>query len=191
MSPLFVVLHNARLGGMRFFEEIPAQWSSGPPTDPLWDPPIGEFPHVAVSDALLLARTESVAVAVTAVWAFKEGFEFWVSTQFRNSTPSISEETDSQSLHIGLEFADGRKVANVRTVPSPAGSVPNGLLMRVLGMGGRQHHRNRSYWVWPLPPPGPLAFVCEWATYDISERRAEIDAQLILDAAAHSIKVWS
>ena len=48
----------------------------GPYThDGPWDPPEGEFPRVAAS-ALLLAQTEQVAVAVTAIWAFKAGFEF-------------------------------------------------------------------------------------------------------------------
>jgi hypothetical protein len=36
---------------------------------------------------------------------------------------------------------------------------------------------------WPLPPPGPLAFVCEWPAAGIAVTRSEIDAQLVLDAA--------
>ena len=41
-----------------------------------------------------------------------------------------------------------------------------------------------------LPPPGPLEFVCEWPELGITETRASIDAQLILDAAQHRIQVW-
>ena len=41
-----------------------------------------------------------------------------------------------------------------------------------------------------LPPPGPLEFGCEWPELGIAETRASIDAQLILDAAPHSIQVW-
>jgi hypothetical protein len=42
----------------------------------------------------------------------------------------------------------------------------------------------------PLPPAGPLAFVCEWAALGIPEKRTELDAQLILDAATRSVRTW-
>jgi len=43
---------------------------------------------------------------------------------------------------------------------------------------------------WPLPPAGPLEFVCEWPAFGIAESRAGIDARLILDAARHSVRLW-
>lgn len=46
------------------------------------------------------------------------------------------------------------------------------------------------WWAWPLPPPGPLEFVCEWPPFGIPETRAGLDGQLILDAAARSIRLW-
>jgi hypothetical protein len=46
------------------------------------------------------------------------------------------------------------------------------------------------YWVWPLPPPGPLTFVVEWPAHGIAESRAELDTQPILDAAARAIQVF-
>jgi hypothetical protein len=51
-------------------------------------------------------------------------------------------------------------------------------------------HRSRTYWVWPLPPAGPMTFVCEWTAFGIRETRTEVDTKLILDAAAQSIKLW-
>jgi hypothetical protein len=45
-------------------------------------------------------------------------------------------------------------------------------------------------WAWPLPPAGPLAFVCAWAALGIPETRAVIDAQLILDATGQSTRLW-
>ena len=39
----------------------------------------------------------------------------------------------------------------------------------------------------PLPPPGPLAFVCAWPGRGIPEVRVEIDAEHILDAAAAAV----
>lgn len=133
----------------------------------------------------------AVAVALTAIWAFKAGFEFWIKAQFRHDGPALETCPDDQSLHVGLQFADGRRVANVGNVSEPAGSVPAGLILSPRSSGGGRRHRNRSYWVWPLPPAGPLTFVCEWAAFDIPEQRAEVDAQLILNAAQRSVQVWS
>jgi hypothetical protein len=45
-------------------------------------------------------------------------------------------------------------------------------------------------WVWGLPPPGPLAFVCEWPARGIPETRVEIDAGLVLEAAARAVAIW-
>jgi hypothetical protein len=113
---------------MGFFDGVPAGLDRpGPGTS--WRPPADELPRVATS-ALLLARTETVAVAITA------------------------SQPDAQSLHVGVQFADG------------------------------------SCWVWPLPPPGPLVFACEWAAFGIPEARASTDAQPILDAAQHSVRLW-
>ena len=42
-------------------------------------------------------------------------------------------------------------------------------------------------WAWPLPPNGPLEFICQLGT---GETRVGLDAQLILDAAQRSIRVW-
>jgi hypothetical protein len=40
--------------------------------------------------------------------------------------------------------------------------------------------------VWPLPPPGPLVFACEWPAAGMALTRHEIDAQPILDAAGRT-----
>jgi hypothetical protein len=175
---------------MGFFDDVPSNPSEDMPQGRPWDPPVAEFPRVAKPDALLLVRTDVVAVAVEAVWAFKEGFEFWVKAVFRDRGPALELEPNEESLHFGLQFADGRKVANTGRAPGPAGSVATQLLLRPINFGGGIYHQKRSYWVWPLPPPGPLAFVCEWRVFDIQEQRAEVEAQLILDAAQHSMEVW-
>jgi hypothetical protein len=175
---------------MGFFDDAPRPRPDEPgPRGHPWTLPAAELAKAGAS-ALLLARTEVVAVAITAVWAFREGFEFWVGAQFRRPGLAQQDSSDEQSLHLGLQFADGRKVANVGRLPDRAGSVAGGLILSPRSFGGGHWQKNRTYWVWPLPPAGPLAFVCEWAAFGIPESRAEIDAQLILDAAADSIQLW-
>jgi hypothetical protein len=48
--------------------------------------------------------------------------------------------------------------------------------MNPVSFGGGHLHQDRSYWVWPLPPVGPLTFMCEWAAFDIPEMLADTDA---------------
>ncbi len=127
---------------------------------------------------------------VTAIRAFKTGFEFWVRAQFRHSGPALAEEPDDQTLHIGVQFADGRKVANMARPPEPAESMPAGLIPIPVGFGAGLRHRSRSYRASRLPPVGPVTFVCEWAAFDIAERRVEADAQLIFDAASRTAQLW-
>ena len=47
-----------------------------------------------------------------------------------------------------------------------------------------------GWWAWPRPPAGLLEFVWEWAALGIPETRGVIDAQLILDAAGQSTRLW-
>ena len=115
---------------------------------------------------------------------------FWIKARFRHPEPALERRPDDQSLHVGLRFADGKKAANVGRVPEPAGSAATGLIMNPVSFGGGHRHQDRSYWVWPLPPVGPLTFVCAWAAFDIPEMRAGTDAQLIVDAAKRSVQIW-
>ena len=62
---------------MGFFDDAPPGLER-PGRGGGWDRPTAELPRVAVADALVLARTEEVAVVVTAIRAFKTGFGFWV-----------------------------------------------------------------------------------------------------------------
>ena len=45
--------------------------------------------------------------------------------------------------------------------------------------------------MWPLPPAGKLAFVCEWPVAGIPLSRHEIDAQLVLDAVSRAQQLFT
>ena len=150
---------------------------------------------------LVLVRTEKVAVCVTRLGAYPTGFEFDLRTM------SASRESDfeldpmlfgpsrhrvrgrgskdglpDEMLRIGVQFADGAKATNTSGFHH-GGEPPVGPVMRGGGGGGGGGDWHQSEWVWPLPPPGPLAFVCEWPAAGIALTRSEIDAQIIRDAA--------
>jgi hypothetical protein len=45
-------------------------------------------------------------------------------------------------------------------------------------------------WLWGLPPPGPLTFACQWPAEQIPPSQVELDAGLVLDAAARATSLW-
>jgi hypothetical protein len=96
-----------------------------------------------------------------------------------------------RSFRFGLPLSDGGKVAG-----SPGGgrpdhdSEPSGPVLYPFAADGGPHSFISRWWTWPLPPAGPLEFVCEWPVFGIAESRAFIDARLILDAAERSVRLW-
>jgi hypothetical protein len=124
--------------------------------------------------ALLLARTDDTVVGLTDVRGYPGGFAFllrmrwdvvadpyeevpWPFPNWGSPDPLDGDLVPDELLRFGVQFADGRRVTNLDHYPF----VPE-----------------------ELPPPGPLAFVCAWPRRGIPEVRAEIDAGLVLDAAA-------
>ena len=200
---------------MSFFEPPPEppEPAPQPPRRP-WhgasDAAIGKT--IAVN--LVVGRSSKAAVWIPSLTVYAEGFEFDVEirhrleeTEFdhpfflhhhhRRRRPRTSEEgLDPALVRFGIEFADGRKATNLGSrmpfaLPGEPDTPPEGPLLVPSrgggGGGGRWHH---GFWVWPLPPDGPLAFVCEWPAADIPETRAEIDSSLIHGAAAEVIELW-
>ena len=43
-----------------------------------------------------------------------------------------------------------------------------------------------QYWLWPLPPPGPLTITCRWPEQRIDTTTAQLQARYLLDAAARA-----
>lgn len=92
-------------------------------------------------------------------------------------------------LRFGIEFADGRRVTNVGA-PGRGPGEPEGPVLWGMGGGGGGGRWHQDFWVWPLPPPGPLGFVCEWPAAGIPLTRVDVDAQLVTDAAARAREMF-
>jgi hypothetical protein len=92
-----------------------------------------------------------------------------------------------RAAEISLQLSDGTKVIGDRPHDR---SEPTGPILRSAGGGGTANRQIAQWWAWPLPPPGPLEFICQWPTFGIAETRAIIDAQLIIDAARRSVRLW-
>jgi hypothetical protein len=82
-------------------------------------------------------------------------------------------------FRFGIEFADGRKATIFDEFPS---SLDPGGIVLMPGRGSSSGATwDESYWVAPLPPPGALAFVCEWPVAGIPVTRADLDAAALLE----------
>ena len=149
-------------------------------------------------NTLLFDRSERAAIAITGMWAYPNGFEFSVTRLIQPGTPGWDEDpvpgatgnrfAAPPSFEVSLRLSDGRTVTGGR----PDGdSEPAGPILRRRGGGGTSHYQHHRWWAWPLPPGGPLDFICPGPTPGLSETRASIDAGLILDAAGLSVQAWS
>jgi hypothetical protein len=162
----------------------------------------------------LIGRSEEAAVCLTRIVAYPLGFEVTLDAFTRSLSRGYAfddaiadwhrgeqDRPPPQLLRYGIEFADGRKSSNIggmfggtvfamsaadESAPDPAKDiclVPGG------GYGGGRRSR-QEVWVWPLPPPGPVAFVCEWPRYEIPETRVTVEANLIREAAGLAEAIW-
>lgn len=186
-----------------FFEPPPAPPEPERPRDPEWLGPGENALPAPFPLWLVLAQTEQVALAVHDGLAYPNGFAFTVSLRRRRVREGLGDdpihlwhsvrgrEIPPEALRLGVQLADGSKATVFdghrwfRTVDRPEGPV---LIQR--GGSGGLHSWELAFWVWPLPPSGPVAFVCEWPSEGISLTRAEIDAGLILGAVQHASILW-
>lgn len=144
----------------------------------------------------LTARTDEVTVSLSHLMVYPAGFEFEV---FVDALDDLSELNPFQISHrprgqdmdplapeqllLGFEFADGAKATNVRMGGNPGTTSP------VLIGGGSSRdggYAHQSFWLCPLPPPGPLEFVCEWPAARIPLTRTELDSAAIIEASSRA-----
>ncbi|HEX6685945.1 MAG TPA: hypothetical protein VF062_24425 [Candidatus Limnocylindrales bacterium] len=161
---------------------------------PVWMKAEDVLPAIVGLD-LVLAHTDAVAIALSGLWCYPNGFEFGVSVVLREPDNhgrliahrrhmgATGEPIPPEFLRLGLQFSNGTKLTNM---PAQFGTA---ILFPVSATADSRSHRYQ-YWVWPLPPPGPLAFVCEWPHFQIGQTEATIDAGLVLDAAARAVALW-
>lgn len=161
-----------------------------------WDRPETEFPGIVPINALQFGRSGQAAAAITGIWAYTSGFEFFVTRLMRPGVPGFHAEVPDgrggmrlarEPFQVSLQFSDGSKVVSGRL---HGDAEPAGPILRLGGGGGTSHYQHSRWWAWPLPPSGPLEFLCQWPALGTGESQVGIDAQLILDAARRSVQLW-
>lgn len=179
---------------------------------PVWLGPPDNAMGGVVALELLAAHSEKAAVWIEAATAYPSGVEFEIEVRWRPEVfeivqrgapwhyqPSLESELPDALFRAGFELADGSKVTTLATglsAPAPVaieGQVdqePGGPVLMPRGGSGGGQSWSHGLWLWPLPPEGPLTFVCEWPALGIALARAEIETARIHDAAGRSKTLW-
>lgn len=153
---------------------------------------------------VLLARNNDLALALVGIRAFTVGLQFDLAVRLRTrprgrnaqqlhqliGVHSDDPDTAGQRLLLGLEFADGRRVANIAYSPLQWGETSDAPTLMATGGGGGDLTYDQIFWLHPLPPPGPLLFVCRWPAFDLPETQTVIDGDLVARAAAQAVILW-
>jgi hypothetical protein len=158
----------------------------------------------------VLARTEKLALAVWGMAAFPTGITFSLATVLRESVRDVDLDSDmplyrywrrrrsgqgdalpDDVLRFGVQMADGTKATNLFIPVSSPEDLPTGPVLMQRGGGGGERGWRQGWWLWPLPPEGPLTFVCEWPARGIPITTHEIDAGPIRQAATEAWAIWN
>jgi hypothetical protein len=175
---------------------------------PAWvEPPVDVVPGV-VPVELILARTSQRAIGLSGIRAYPTGFGCTLHLRLREDIPGEQSnfgafnmfyegvdpagEFADYYLRFGVGFADGRKATNlVQRHDFDEGPAPDPPTLRLIRWEGYDRLAwEVDVWIYGLPPPGPLAFVCEWPARGIPESRVEIDAGPVLEAARRAVPIW-
>jgi hypothetical protein len=192
---------------MSFFESLPKP----PPPEPLrkspqrpWQQPDNVIPGI-VGAELLMLRTESAAVALGSLRCYPHGFAFSLHVRVRQLEEGMDllhdpfgrhrrfrgESPADQLLRLGIEYADGRRTATGAAHPRSSDDFPADQLLLQEGSSGSSDRRwDGNFWVYPLPPDGPVTFVASWLARGVMECQVEVDGAAIRAAAGRAVELW-
>lgn len=156
---------------------------------------------------LVLGRSDRAVVMLTGLRAFPDGLGMVLSVRTRARTrrldlheelfdgPYHHDQDDAwqrDRLKWGFEFADGRRATNVDPWRPWSGpdDLPDHPVLSGGGGGGGDRAVDRDYWLWPLPPAGPLTVVCQWLVLGIQATSQEIDGDQVTAAASRATRIW-
>jgi hypothetical protein len=158
----------------------------------VWQPPEDELGVLVPMAPVVLLRNDDLLLAASGFEAFSNGFLLRVSVVARKPEalvqrgPTFHPMGGPGSVLCGVQYSDGRR-GDTAGPPDPSAirDAANRILIMPRGGHGGPRRLDKSVWIHPLPPTGPITFVAKW-----SEVGHEVDAQPILVAAAESSPMW-
>lgn len=156
-------------------------------------PPTNEVP-VLVPLRVAIVRTPDVAVSLVGVETYSTGVLLELRMVVR---PGAG--TDLMALHHGAQFertaerfgvamADGTRTSTLLDWRGTDGVDEPVLDTR--GGGGGSMDRAMTYWLAPVPPPGPMTLVYACPAVGVDEVQLSVDATALAEAAAQIEQLW-
>ena len=160
--------------------------------------PDNEVP-VSLALDVMIAATDDIAVFICGLAVYRNGVDLTVEVRSRPNRSGDDEllagdfygMRSASRLLFGVEYADGRRCANLAVRPDPNADGPQDQpRLRPGGGGGGENVASASWFLCPLPPPGALRIYCAWPSAGIAETVTSIDADRILEAASRVRELW-
>ena len=160
--------------------------------------------------SVVLGRSDDTAICVTGFRVYSTGLAFTLSVRLRRELdharvrdfydllshghgPAGGRDAGDRLL-LGLEYADGRTATNLNPDRGPrvgAGDAESFIPTLVTGGGGGGGRSyDQDWWLTPLPPAGPLRFICRWPGFGIAESQTVLDGTKITEALARVQTLW-
>jgi len=154
------------------------------------DPPVNFVP-VALPDVVVLARTPVAAVYASGFDVFPQGLRFGLVALARPDEVARWERAQgwrpAGELRFGVLLPDGTKLFGDANPGIPQ---QQGAQLVAQGGGGNPVSQRMQYWLWPLPPAGPIELVCSWPQYDIDEARGVLNTGDLTRIASGARELW-
>jgi hypothetical protein len=140
---------------------------------------------------VVLARGPEMLITLGSIEAYPSGVALELQVVTRQPRPGMRAFAGfgEDNLRLGVAFADGRKWQggfphNLRK------DAPAGPLLMPQGGGGSEHHYTQGFWLWPLPPAGPVTFALTWPEGGIAEAIVQLDGERLRAAAQEAERLW-
>ena len=164
---------------------------------------------VAVPARAVLVSKPEVVVALVDCVAYTTGFKFSIAMRTKSDLNPTAmgfpsphmQRPPEEPYRFGVKFADGRDTKStpgredridfykaIQEGREP--DVPAGPVISSTGGGGGGKRWDFRYWVWPLPPDGPVTITCEWADLWSGSVTADVDGTAIRRAGENSKQLW-
>jgi hypothetical protein len=152
---------------------------------------------VTVALDVMLARSDDWAAWIGSASVTPDGVAFRLTLQAREEQIEphrmhpLHHHGGAGALRFGVRYADGRRAVvgaadGHRVTDDAAREIA---LLPRSGQGG-QRSWSQTYWLWPLPPEGPLTFALAWPAQGLEEVAAEVDSAPLRAAAARATVLW-
>jgi hypothetical protein len=181
----------------------PAEAPERSPRPPWIGPPENEL-GVAVAAGAVLVRRADLAIAVTDFRSYSSGIAGRLIVRLRERDPggrmmhpmhlmmrtrgAKPDELPDELLRFGIEFPDGRRATTIDN--RPGRDEPPEIVLMQRGGGGGGNGWEFGFWIWPLPPEGPLTVAVEWPSESVELTTSQLDAAPLLAAASQSEALW-